>query len=133
MRKLALVLATATALLAGPALQARDRLTPDQQLERRLEGRVAGEPVSCISNWNSRDMEVIDGKAIVFGTGSTVWVNTPDNAEHLDNDDILVTRVTGSQFCRLDMVQTYDRAGNFPTGFLSLGNFVPYRRVRSER
>ncbi len=132
MRKLALVLATSAALFAGPALQARDRLTPDQRLAHMLEGRVAGEPQSCISNWNSRDMEVLDETAIVFRSGGTVWVNRPDNVEDLDSDDVLVTRSHGSQFCRLDFVQTYDRTSFFPTGFINLGQFVPYRRVRAQ-
>ena len=53
----------------------------------------------------------------------------PKNAEDLDYDDILVTKLHGSQFCDLDIVQTYDRSGHFWNGFVSLGEFVPYRRV----
>jgi hypothetical protein len=133
MHKIALALATSAALLTGPALSARDRLTPEQRLAHLLEGREAGAPQSCISNWDTRDMQVLDGTAIVYRAGSTLWVNTPHNADDLDSDDVLVTRTTGSQFCRLDFVQTYDRSGFFPTGFISLGDFVPYRRVRNER
>lgn len=129
MRKLALALAASTILLAGPALQAKPRLTPEQRLDKLLEGREAGKPQSCISNFHSRDMEVLDGVALVYGSGSTVWVNRPENAEDLDSDDILVTRTNGSQFCRLDIVHTVDRTNQFTTGFISLGDFVPYKRV----
>ena len=48
MRKIAIALASTAALLAGPALSARERLTGEQELAKMLEGRVAGEPVSCI-------------------------------------------------------------------------------------
>jgi hypothetical protein len=129
MRKIIFALASAAALLTGPALQAKPRLTPEQQLAKLLEGREAGKPVSCISHWDTRDMQVLDKTAIVYGHGRTIWVNRPANAQQLDDDDILVTKVHGSQFCRLDIVHTVDRTGHFTTGFVNLGDFVPYTRV----
>ncbi len=129
MQKLVLALAAGTALLVGPALNAKPRMTPEQRLDKLLEGREAGKPVSCISNFATRDMEVIDGVALVYRTGSTLYVNRPRNPEDLDNDDILVTRVNGGQFCQLDIVHTVDRTSHFTTGFISLGEFVPYKRV----
>lgn len=129
MRKLAIAIATAGVLLAGTAAEARPKLTPEQQLAKMLEGREAGKPVSCISLADTRDMVVLDKVAIVYGSGSTIWVNRPKNPEHLTSDDILVTHPTGSQFCSLDIVRTVDRTGHFETGFISLGEFVPYRKV----
>lgn len=129
MRKIAIALATATALLVGPTLEAKPRLTPDQELAKLLEGREAGEPVHCISQWSARDMRVIDKTALVFGWGNTIYVNVPRNAKDLDSDDIMVTRTNGSEFCSLDIVHTVDRMGHFTTGFISLGEFVPYKRV----
>jgi hypothetical protein len=129
MRKIAIALAAATALLAGPALQAKAKLTPEQRLDKMLEGREAGTPRSCISNWDTRDMQILDGVAIVYRSGSTIYVNRPENARDLDSDDVLVTHLTGSQFCRLDIVRTFDRASQFPNGFISLGDFVPYKKV----
>lgn len=130
MRALAIALA-ATALLAGGAsLQAKPKLTPEQRLEKLLEGRVAGKPTTCISTSDTRDMEIIDGVALVYRSGSTLYVNRPKNPEDLDSDDILVIRPTGSQLCRLDMIHTVDRIGHFNTGFINLNDFVPYRRVQ---
>ena len=129
MRRLAIVLVAAAALLTGPALEAKPRLSPQQQLDKLLDGRVAGKPVQCISQFDTRDMQVLDKTAIVYGWGNTIWVNTPRNAQDLDDDDIMVTRVNGSQFCSLDIVNTLDRSGGFTNGFISLGDFVPYRRV----
>ncbi len=56
-------------------------------------------------------------------------MNRPKNPEDIDSDDILVIRPSGSQLCRLDMVHTVDRMSHMPTGFINLGEFVPYRRV----
>ena len=122
--------AVAAGLLAAPALQAKPRLTPEQRLEKLLAGRTAGEPVSCISTYNSRELEVLDKTALVFGHGNTIYVNRPANAADIDDDDILVTRTSTSQLCKLDIVTTVDRSGHFQTGFLNLGDFVPYKRIK---
>ena len=129
MRKIAIAIVAAAAMLTGPALEARPNLTPEQRLDKLLDGRVAGKPVSCISQFDSREMQVLDKTAIVYGWGNTIWVNTPRNAQDLDDDDILVTRTSGSHLCSLDIVNTLDRTAGFFNGSISLGQFVPYRRV----
>jgi hypothetical protein len=132
MRKIALALAAGAALLAGTAVEAaKPKLTGEEQLAKTLEGRVAGKPVDCISLFDSRDQQVIDKTAIVYGTGRTIYVNRPSNARDLDRDDIMVTNIHGSQLCSLDIVRTHERSGFFPTGFVGLEQFVPYRKVAS--
>ena len=129
MRKTIAAILTAAALLTGPALQAKPRLTPQERLDKLLDGRVAGAPEHCISHFDTREMQVLDKTAIVYGWGNTIWVNVPRNAQDLDDDDILVTRTSSSQLCDLDIVTTLDRSGGFYNGNISLGEFVPYRRV----
>lgn len=130
MRPFILALVASTVLLSGcAAASGKPKLTPPQRLEKLLEGREAGKPVSCISTYDSRDMTIYDKTAIVFRSGSTLYVNRPQNADQLDSDDILVTRTFGAQLCRLDIVKTVDRGGRFETGFINLGDFVPYRKV----
>ena len=129
MRTFAIALVAAAALLTGPALEAKPKLSPQQRLDKLLDGRIAGAPEHCISHFDSREMQVLDKTAIVYGWGNTIWVNTPRNAEDLDDDDILVTRTSGSQLCDLDIVTTLDRSSQFFNGSISLGKFVPYRRV----
>ncbi|NCU10765.1 MAG: hypothetical protein GXC70_01155 [Sphingomonadaceae bacterium] len=129
MRKIALAIAATAIMLGGASVQAKPRLTPQQQLDKLLEGREAGEPTSCIPQFETRDMQILDKTAIVYGRGNTIWVNVPKNPEHLDDDDILLTRTNGSQLCDLDIVQTLDRTSQVPNGFISLGKFVPYRKV----
>ncbi len=129
MRKMALALTTFCTLLAGPALQAREKLTPEQRLEKMLEGREAGKPVSCISTWSSHSLQILDKTALVYDTGNVIYVNRPANADVLDDDDILVIKMTGSQLCRLDSVTLHDRSIGFYRGFVNLNDFVPYRRI----
>lgn len=132
MRKVALALAATSALLigtAGSAATARPKLSPEERLARMIEGRQAGKPVSCINSWDARDMTVLDKTALVYRSGGTIWVNRPQNARDLDDDDILVTHTTGSQLCRLDIVQTVDRSSKMLTGVVNLGDFVPYKKI----
>ncbi len=122
------------ALAAIPATaSAREKLAPEEQLAKLLEGRVAGEPQNCIPLSMARSSQVIDKTAIVYRVGSTLWVNRPEGgASSLDDDDILVTKLSGSQLCSIDAVQLHDRSSHMYSGFVSLGKFVPYRRVKGE-
>lgn len=124
----------AAALAAIPATaSAREKLAPEEQLAKLLEGRVAGEPQNCIPLSMARSSQVIDKTAIVYRVGSTLWVNRPEGgASSLDDDDILVTKLSGSQLCSIDAVQLRDRSSHMYSGFVSLGKFVPYRRVKGE-
>ncbi len=121
----------AVALFASGTADARPRLNPEAQLARELEGRVAGEPVDCISLRQVRSSRIIDDTAIVYDAGSTIYVNRPRaGAESLDRWDILVTRLYSDRLCSIDTVRLVDQGSRFETGFVFLGDFVPYRRVR---
>lgn len=126
----AATLAAGAFLLAGPTAQAKQKLTGEEQLAKMLEGRKAGKPVNCIPLSRATSTTVIDKTAIVYRVGSTLYVNRPTNADSLDNDDILVTKLYSSQLCSVDTVQLHDRmAGHMWNGFVGLRQFVPYRKV----
>ena len=129
MRKLTLAAAGLAALATGSALQAREKLTGEQQLAKLLEGRVAERPVSCIPLSNTRDARIIDKTAIVYDWGNVIYVNRPRDARDLDSDDVMVTDIHGSQLCNVDVVRMHDRSSFFYTGFVGLDEFVPYRRI----
>lgn len=130
MKKLTTSLILAAALVATPGLAAR-RDAPDVQLQKLLAGRVAGPPVDCISLFGVTSSQIIDGKAIVYRSGSRLYVNEPrSGANTLDDDDILVTRTFGSQLCSIDSVRLVDRTSRFPRGFVLLGKFVPYTKPK---
>jgi hypothetical protein len=125
---LALAAIAAMTVAAGPSI-AKERLTGDQELAKLLEGRVAGEPENCINTFANRDSRVIDGTALVYGRGRTIWVNVPANPRDLDDWDALLVRQYGSRLCRQDIVTTFDTSSGMYTGNVFLGDFVPYTRV----
>ena len=133
MRKsIAAVLAAATVLALAVTADARPRLSPEQKLAKMLDGRVAGEPRDCIYLPSIRGSRIVDKTAIVYDAGRTLWVNRPrSGANSLDDDDILVTNLygSGSQLCSIDIVRLHDRTSFFYSGFVGLGEFVPYRKV----
>lgn len=133
MRALKLLLAAAMILPATSAVAAKGdaQARAEAKLAKALEGRVAGEPVNCIDLRNINSSQIIDKTAIIYRVGSRLYLNRPTiGASSLDSDDILVTKTYSSQLCSIDTVQLVDRASRFPSGFVGLGKFVPYTRVK---
>jgi hypothetical protein len=129
MRKIIAALAvSALAITAGGSVAtAKERKTGEQKLAEMLKGRVAGKPVNCINTWRNDDMSIIDGTAIVYRSGRTIYVNRTQNPESLDWNDILVIEhQTGNELCKLDHVTTIDRGSGFLSGVVFLTDFVPY-------
>lgn len=125
------LVAMTAALLAVPltAAEARPKQTPQQKLDKLLEGRVAGQPVNCIDTYRHRDSTVIDKTAIVYGSGRTIYVNRPKYPDSLRSDDVLVTELHSTQLCSVDVVKLLDRTGGWSRGFVGLSEFVPYTKV----
>ncbi|PAL22256.1 hypothetical protein [Sphingopyxis sp. GW247-27LB] len=130
MRPLIATILSAAILAAAPAA-AKDKPTGEEKLAKILEGRVAGEPQDCITLSSATSSQVVDDTAIVYRIGSTLWVNRPrGGAESLDGDDnILVTKLTGTRLCSIDTIELHDRNSHMYAGFVSLGEFVPYRKI----
>ena len=131
MNKVAIACCAAAALLAGPALQAKPKLTGEEKLAKMLEGREAQEPVDCINLSQVRSTRIIDKTAIVYEAGRVLYVNRPSNAVQLDSDDVLVTKLHSDRLCSVDIVRLRERSMLFPTGSVGLGEFVPWRKVAS--
>ncbi|MGB3320062.1 MAG: hypothetical protein WA978_01965 [Sphingopyxis granuli] len=132
MRSLVPVLIAATALAATPAV-AKEKLAPEAQLAKLLEGRTAGEPQDCITLSSVSDSQVIDKTAIVYRIGGTLWVNRPTTGtESLNDDVVLVTKLPTGRLCSIDTVELHDRTSHFYRGFVGLGKFIPYRRAASD-
>ena len=128
---LAPLLAGAVAMEAVPA-EAGPRRSPEEQLQRELRGRVAGEPVNCVNLRTIRNSRVIDRTALVFDAGGTIYVNRPrGGAESLSSWDTQVVRPFGSQLCSIDTIKMVDPVSGSFRGIVFLGDFVPYRRARN--
>ena len=125
-------LIAAALLLAGTTALAADKPTRAEKNEAKLaellKGRTAGEPVSCISAYQSDKLEVIEGVAMVYGSGDTIYVARPSNPQSLRWNDVIVINRTGGQLCNTDIVRTVDRLGGFTTGVLFMDKFVPYKK-----
>lgn len=104
----------------------RDRA--EAQLARMLEGRVAGQPRSCITVFDLGRLRILDRTAVVYDAGETIWVSRPSEPATLDTRDIVVIQRTGSQLCKQDVIRTVDRTSHITTGVVFLDDFVPYRR-----
>jgi predicted membrane channel-forming protein YqfA (hemolysin III family) len=133
MRKILASLILAAAAFAVPA-SAADQKTPQEKLDRLLTGLVAGKPTSCINLASATSSQVVDGRAIVYRVGGTLYVNEPrSGADTLNSDDVLVTNTFGNQLCSIDTVKLIDRSTRFQHGFVILGDFVPYTRVKQAK
>lgn len=120
-------LATAAIVMAAtPAIAARQ--SGEQELAELLKDRVPGKPVDCISLNEARNSRIIEGTAIVYDNGRTIWVNRPSGANWLHRDDIIVHKTSLSQVCKLDIVNLLDQGTHMSSGTVGLEQFVPYRR-----
>lgn len=119
--------------LSAPGAVAKEKKSGEEELAELLEGRVAGEPESCINDFHSgRDLKIIDGTALVYGRGKTIYVNRTKHPDRIDNDDVLVSRRYGSHICKQDIITKVDRFNGFYAGNVFLSDFVPYTRVDKE-
>ena len=123
------IAAAALVLTSGTAMA---RPSPEAQLAAEIEGRVAGEPVNCIDLQRVRNTRIIENTAIVYDAGATIYVNKPrGGAKMLDEWDVMVVKPFGSQLCTPESVQLLDRNTGMVSGFVNLGEFVPYKKVKT--
>lgn len=127
-----LMIAAAVFAMAAATAPAADKPTRQEKNEARmaelLKGRVAGEPVSCIPDFQASRVEMIEGQGMVYGSGKTIYVAKPDHMHSMQWDDIMVVTRTGGLLCNTDIVRTMDRMTGFTTGVVFMGKFVPYRK-----
>jgi hypothetical protein len=127
--KIALSVALLATAVGASAATDETYAKGEAKLSKLIEGRDAGKPVSCISAYlDGQSMQVIEGTAIVYNTGSTIYVARPDDPKSLDSNNILVINRFGSQFCKQDVIRTVDRYSGFTTGVVFLGDFTPYKK-----
>ena len=127
MTRLSLILAGAALALTGAtAASAETRAEKGEaKLAKILEGRVAGEPMQCISAQRSNRIRVIEHVGLVYDAGETIYVARATNPSALDYWDVPVIERFGSQLCSNDVMRTVDRTGGYVTGPLFLDDVVP--------
>jgi len=128
-----LILVTAVAACTAGPPPPPQPLTAKQQarLTQLLEGKVAGAPQSCLSNWQTHNMVTIDDDTIIFEQSpGRVWLQKPQNPCNLLSSGAyaLVTRSSTGQLCRGDIAQVVDTMSGMNVGSCVMGDFVPYTR-----
>jgi len=129
MRNLSLCFVALLVAAAPAAARPTAHERGEAELAKQLNGLVPGKPQQCITLSRVDGSNIIDGTAIVYRTmGGALYVNRPNGAEMLREDDIPVQYVWGSQLCRMDQLKLVDRGSRMERGFASLGDFVPYTK-----
>ncbi len=129
-----LFVATVTALfVATSPLSAAEGFRESSRVGRALAGRVAGEPVNCISPSTIRSTTIVPGLGIVYhARGGKVYLNRPvSGRDSLDDWDVLVTEVRGGSVCAGEALKLVDPSTHIMTGLIFLGKFVPYSKIRN--
>ena len=103
-----------------------------QRFDEALAGRNAGPAVSCVPQRGLRNTRTIgDGVMLFEGPGDVLWVNRPPGGcPTLSIARSFRTRTPSSQLCRGDIVTVFDPVSGAEFAGCSLGDFVPYRRLR---
>lgn len=128
----AAITALALASCAYPApMDGRRTLEAQQTLDRYLVGKVAGTPQSCLPNYRTNDMVVVDEHTVLFRDGSRrVWrTEIPGGCNGLGRmGTAMVTQsFGGSGLCEGEIVRIVDTSGGgFMVGSCTFGEFVPY-------
>lgn len=131
MKKILATLAAATMLATGAvSVQAETRQERSEaRLAEMLEGRVAGEPVSCIYTTRSNRLNVMERVGLVYDAGDTIYVARAVDPNMLGSEDVPVIERYSSQLCVNDVMRTIDRNSPSFQGALFLEDFVPYTLV----
>jgi hypothetical protein len=133
----ALVLAAGAAILltscsTAPAEQAQSPRAA-QKLADALEGRVAGPPQRCISNFPTTEVRVIDDWTILYQDGSTIYVQNPPGGCRgiASGTRTLVARQVGtSQMCEGDINEAVDLRSGVGGAPCVFGPFIPYTKPK---
>jgi hypothetical protein len=98
--------------------------------ERRLAGRIAGEPRGCVSATGGAGLTIVSRGAVGYRSGETLWVNRMGPAcIGMRPTDILIVEADGSRYCRGDRVRAIAAGSRIPGPTCILGDFIPYRRA----
>jgi hypothetical protein len=119
------------ALSACAAMPERDASRTAAELDKALDGRVAGKPEQCVS-LSHLDGPQIVGDTLIYRDGGRLWrAEVVGGCPGLNRDPIIVNDVYGSQLCRNDRFRTIERTGGIPGPYCRFGNFTPYTRPKS--
>jgi len=103
-----------------------------KELDEALAGRTPGQPVRCIRNYATNQMQAIDDWTILYRDGPTIYVQNPHGGcPGLGNGSrALVTRqIVTHDLCDGDFNAMVDLVSKSPGGACIFGPFVPYNKA----
>jgi len=110
-----------------PAQRSADR---QRELQMLLAGKTAGPPVSCLPNYNSNDMRIIDGRNVAFRLGgrSVYLMHLSPGCDLLGSGNyaLLTKQFGGMGYCRGDIVRVFDPTSRNTVGSCGIDEIVPY-------
>ena len=94
-----------------------------------IAGRVAGPAQRCVVTTQSEGLQAVNRNTLVYRNGSKIWVNQlQGGCGGFGRWDVLVTEPIGTQYCRGDLIRSFDPVSKIPGPSCRLGDFVPYTR-----
>ena len=129
--RIASILIMAAMLAAPVAARQSAKESGEAELAKMLKNYVPGKQLHCVNLSDITNQTIVDRTAIVYwGLGGKAWVNRPDGAEFLREDNILITKPFGGQTCRMDIIHQRDRTSHIPGGTVVLNDFTLYTKVK---
>ena len=131
MRGLSLLLVGAALGSCTTAPDAAQRNADRQrELQALLAGKTAAAPVSCLPNYNSNDMRIIDGRNVAFRLGgrSVYLMHLSPGCDLLGSGNyaLLTKQFGGMGYCRGDIVHVFDPTSRITVGSCGIDSIVPY-------
>ena len=105
----------------------------DRELQRLLAGKVAGKPVACLSDLQTKSPTVIDDHTILYRDGPTYYRNDfrGGRCPGLSSGfNALLTKRFGGDLCSGDPAEVIETTNGFIVGSCLMGDFVPYKPAR---
>lgn len=93
-----------------------------------LAGRVAGEPVQCVTLNRNTSPQIVDASTILYReTNRRVWRTGPrGNCPALRPLTTLIVEQYGPQLCRNDRFRVLEPNSTIPSGVCLFSEFTPY-------
>lgn len=109
--------------------------TPKQlkQIERELGGKVAGQPLRCLSNFQNANVIRLNDSILLYRiNGNLVYRNDlRGSCPGLARDgDVMVVRQFGNATCSGDFFHLVDRSSGIRGPTCVFGEFTPYRKEK---
>jgi hypothetical protein len=135
MRSLSLVLIAATlaSCTTSPPQQLVRSDRAEAQLRTLVAGRAVGKPQSCLPNYRSTNLIIVDDGTAFYRSGAQLFRQDFQGGRCrglASSHYALVTRQFGGSLCRGDIAQVMDTSTGMSVGSCVIGDFVPYSRIR---